>query len=55
MKFRTARDDELPTVHGVVVTPVFKLLTNAWTDLKDMVGRYGHIAEIEQAVDVPAK
>jgi hypothetical protein len=37
------------------VTPVLELFANAPTDLEVKAGRHGHIASIEQAVNVASQ
>ena len=43
----------LVTVKGIVVLAVVKLLSDASADLKLQIGRYRHIASIEQAMNIP--
>jgi hypothetical protein len=50
-----SRQLDLPTVERVVVTPVLELFANAPTDLEVKAGRHGHIASIEQAVNVASQ
>ncbi len=37
----------------VVMPTVFELFPNTTADLEPMVGRYGDVSLVEQAVDVP--
>ena len=44
--------DQRATVEGVVLSAVVELLTDPGADLDSMVGRDGHIARVEEGVEV---
>lgn len=42
-------------MQGIVVPPVLKLFFDAAAHLELEIGRHGHIARVEQTMDVAAK
>ena len=44
--------DQRASVQGVVLFPVVELLTDPWAHFDPVVGRHGHVARVEERVQV---